>query len=294
MAPQRESRPAKKLYFIPVAALLLACGAFGVMKWQLGSDGEPAPAARPKDAKSVNPLHQKLLSWCLDKDQCFKEVCYRPVVDLPQKLAINKMGVYNPLDYLAYSQQLRKHNVVKGKKVLDIGTGTGVLALLALAFGAEKAVCTDINPAALKNASLNAKRFGYQEKMDLRLVSTSNPGAYAVIKADERFDLIIANPPNDDQVAQEIGDYVEADPGYSFLRSIISGIPDHLTPTGRLWLLYGEPKGLRVIKEFIPKGFKVLIYTSEGVEDLAKHKIKQSHRAYGLVSALVEITPPRK
>ncbi len=56
--------------------------------------------------------------------------------------------------------ELLDFTVVRGKRVLDVGTGTGVLAFVALLRGAGKVVAFDIDPAAAlvarENASLNA------------------------------------------------------------------------------------------------------------------------------------------
>lgn len=71
----------------------------------------------------------------------------------------------------------------KGPSILDVGTGTGVLAIAAVKLGFKKAVGTDIDKVALKvarkNASLNKTKFILSAK-DLSGV----PG---------KFDLVAAN-----------------------------------------------------------------------------------------------------
>jgi len=73
--------------------------------------------------------------------------------------------------------------------VLDIGTGCGILAVLA-AKKAKKVVATDINPYVIKCAKKNAKINGVEEKIEFRLGDLFQP-----IKSDETFSLILFNAP---------------------------------------------------------------------------------------------------
>jgi hypothetical protein len=70
---------------------------------------------------------------------------------------------------------------------LDLGTGNGIQALLA-AKHADQVIATDVNPRALGFAAFNAALNGI-DAIDFR----SGDGFAPV--ADERFDLIVANPP---------------------------------------------------------------------------------------------------
>ena len=72
------------------------------------------------------------------------------------------------------------------ERALDIGTGSGVEALLATRHAAH-IVATDVNPRALRLAELSAQLSGVS--LDLREGSLFEP------VEEERFDLIVANPP---------------------------------------------------------------------------------------------------
>lgn len=72
-----------------------------------------------------------------------------------------------------------------GDSVLDVGTGSGVLALGALRLGASAALGLEIDPVATSNARANAERNG----LPLRLV-TGTPDALAPAS---RFDVVVAN-----------------------------------------------------------------------------------------------------
>lgn len=69
--------------------------------------------------------------------------------------------------------------------ILDVGTGTGVLALAALELGAARAVATDNDPEALRVAAENAER--NQRTAEL-VLSPADPGALG-----EKFALVVAN-----------------------------------------------------------------------------------------------------
>jgi ribosomal protein L11 methyltransferase len=71
-------------------------------------------------------------------------------------------------------------------EVLDVGSGTGVLALAALALGARRAVAHDIDPLAGREIRANAAANGLRERA---LVFT---GPIAAI-GSRRFDVVLAN-----------------------------------------------------------------------------------------------------
>jgi len=76
--------------------------------------------------------------------------------------------------------------VPAGARVLDAGTGTGVLALAALALGAAHAIGFDIDPWAQVNAEENAERNGFAGRLDVR------EGSLETVP-ETGFDLVLAN-----------------------------------------------------------------------------------------------------
>lgn len=74
---------------------------------------------------------------------------------------------------------------LRGRRVLDFGCGSGVLAIAALLLGADAAVGTDIDPQALTASADNAAANGVGERLSLCL-----PEALA---AQEQYDLLVAN-----------------------------------------------------------------------------------------------------
>jgi release factor glutamine methyltransferase len=79
--------------------------------------------------------------------------------------------------------------IKKGDLVLDLGSGCGLLAVLA-ARKARKVVATDVNPHAVQCALRNASLNGVADKIDVRQGSLFEP-----VKAGESFDVILFNAP---------------------------------------------------------------------------------------------------
>lgn len=73
-----------------------------------------------------------------------------------------------------------------GKSVLDMGTGTGVLAILSAMVGASNVVGVEIDPPAYENAVANAQLNGHPE-IDLRL------GGAETVAESNSFDFVLAN-----------------------------------------------------------------------------------------------------
>lgn len=79
--------------------------------------------------------------------------------------------------------------VNEGERVLDMGTGCGILAVLA-AEKASKVVAVDINPHSVACAEKNAELNGVAEKVETRLGNL-----FEAVNTDEEFDLILFNAP---------------------------------------------------------------------------------------------------
>jgi len=73
-----------------------------------------------------------------------------------------------------------------GERVLDAGTGTGVLAIAALKLGAASAIGFDIDPWAQTNATENALLNGVADRFEVR------EGSLDAVP-ETGFDLVLAN-----------------------------------------------------------------------------------------------------
>ncbi|WP_305041052.1 50S ribosomal protein L11 methyltransferase [Geoalkalibacter sp.] len=75
---------------------------------------------------------------------------------------------------------------VQNARVLDLGSGTGILALAALKLGAASAVCIDINPAAVRTCERNCALNGLSDRV------RNIAGSLDSLDAGG-FDLVLAN-----------------------------------------------------------------------------------------------------
>jgi ribosomal protein L11 methyltransferase len=75
---------------------------------------------------------------------------------------------------------------VEGAHLLDLGSGTGILAIAALKLGAERALCVDIDPAAVLTCQANCRLNGVHDRVEHLCGSLDQAAA-------KPFDLILAN-----------------------------------------------------------------------------------------------------
>ena len=79
---------------------------------------------------------------------------------------------------------------IQRPRILDVGTGSGVIAVtLALELPGARVFATEVSAAALEVAMENARRLGAGERIEFRR------GDLVAPFAGERFDLVVSNPP---------------------------------------------------------------------------------------------------
>lgn len=134
---------------------------------------------------------------------------------------------------------------LSGARLLDLGSGTGILAIAALRLGAASAVCVDVNPDAVASARRNGLLNGVAGRLEHRCGTIEDAGG--------SYDLVVANVGGDlllDEAARIAG---AARPGGLLLLSGM--LRDH---AGELQAAYAR-LGCHVVARRFPAGFCTLL-----------------------------------
>ena len=113
----------------------------------------------------------------------------------------------------------------------DIGTGTGVLAVVLAQRGIEQIIGTDQDPRALVCASANIQQLGLGQQI-------------AILNADlfppEKAALIVCNPPWLPARPSSPIERAIYDPDSAMLNGFLSQLKEHLLPEGEGWLILSD------------------------------------------------------
>ena len=143
-------------------------------------------------------------------------------------------------------------------RVLDLGTGSGNIALaIAAEHPTARVVASEVHPAPLEIARLNAVRLGLQGRISF-IVSD----VYEDLPPGSRFDLIVSNPPyvTAEALRRLSVDVRGYEPhvallggahGMDFYERIIPGAPPFLEPRGVLAVEINEGKLVEVLSLFV-------------------------------------------
>ena len=114
----------------------------------------------------------------------------------------------------------------------DIGTGTGLLAIILAQRGVKQVIATDLNPRALACASENFTRLELSsiQLQQADLYPTDAPLA----------NLIVCNPPWLPAKPSSPLEYAVYDPNSKMLRGLLQGAKQHLAAHGELWLILSD------------------------------------------------------
>jgi SAM-dependent methyltransferase len=114
------------------------------------------------------------------------------------------------------------------ESVLDLGTGSGILALVAASDFAGRVTAVDIAERSVRFAAFNAAL------NNLGMVRALQGDLYEPV-AGEDFDLIVAHPPYVPAAQTEFVFRDAGEDGEQISQRIIAGLPDHLRPGGHFF-----------------------------------------------------------
>jgi release factor glutamine methyltransferase len=147
-------------------------------------------------------------------------------------------------------------------RILDLGTGSGAIALaLARAFPAAAVLALDTSEEALALAGENAVSTELADR-----VRFLRSDWFSAVSPDERFDLIVANPPylsadETARTAREVHEYEPAialtapEEGLAAARLIIERARSYLAPAGLLALETGIAQHVKLMELTAAAGF---------------------------------------
>ena len=139
-------------------------------------------------------------------------------------------GVFTPDPEITYSTSMVLDNIpsLDGMRVIDIGTGTGVIAIKAVMRGAKEAFATDISDVAIENAIANVKKNNVGDKVKVIKTSLLNG-------IEGRFDFIFANIPILDEVWASGKIEVE-----STAKELLESAQSKLNDGGKIYIPWGS------------------------------------------------------
>ncbi|MFI6376416.1 methyltransferase [Streptomyces sp. NPDC050546] len=140
------------------------------------------------------------------------------------------------LDFLGWTEKVL---TPRSGSMLEIGCGTGVIAVTGALAGCERVVASDINRHAVANAALNAARHGVAGR-----VTAMQSDLFDGLDPEERFELVfwssnyVLAPSG--HVYDSVHDRAYVDAGYAAHRRFLATARDRVAPGGSVLLHFSD------------------------------------------------------
>ncbi|RAJ10695.1 methylase of polypeptide subunit release factors [Chitinophaga skermanii] len=158
-------------------------------------------------------------------------------------------GVFTPDPQITYSTSWLLENMppVKGKDILDIGCGPGIIALHCVLQGANKVIATDIDEMAVRNAIHNMRALRAEERMEVL-----ESDLFQAVKG--RYHYIFGNLPILDE-AWDLGISAQ-----DILSEFLKGCKNYLLPGGQVfftWASFADMAPVIEVLEELGYGYQI-------------------------------------
>ena len=161
-------------------------------------------------------------------------------------------GVFLPDPKITYSAQIFMDHVpdFTGKRVLDVGTGSGVLGLYAALQGAESVLAVDNNSLAIETAQYNVKKLQLGER-----VSVQKSDLFTKIEGS--FDCIVGNLP----ILTEVWD--DVDDTSSVIEQYLDHVGSYLSEGGSAYFMWASFAPIEQVRELLARSPHQVTETTE-------------------------------
>jgi release factor glutamine methyltransferase len=166
----------------------------------------------------------------------------------PCATIVTDVGVYAPQhDSLLLAETLHRSGITEGRRVLDLCTGSGVLAVAAAQAGAAEVTAFDICTRAVQCARANASAAG----VDVEI----RQGSLSDALDCQPFDVVVSNPPyvpvtptsDIESIPPVVGPawaWDAGDDGRLVLDPLCAAAPELLADEGTMLLVHSEFSGV--------------------------------------------------
>jgi release factor glutamine methyltransferase len=198
------------------------------------SSGDYRPMMSPERAR-------QLRRWHLDAYRQLRQ-------DLPRRVLYMDLDLYVPRNVFPPAgsgsfHRLISEEVQPSDRVLDMGTGCGIDAILAARKSAQ-VVGVDLNPRAVEAAAVNAARNGVADRIQFMVSDV-----FQAVEGD--FDLILFDPPFRWFAARDLLELSTADENYRALKTFMGEVRSRLRPGGRVLLHFGTTGDIDYLESLI-------------------------------------------
>ena len=163
-------------------------------------------------------------------------------------------GVFSPMYSESNRFLIRNWDLASSHEVLDMGTGTGIIAIAAaLLVGAQRIVAVDINPVACECARRNVLEFGLEG-----VVQVLHGDLFSPITGAYRFDRILFNPPyHHTSLPRTPLEQALYDPRFQIISRFLKLARGYLKEQGRILVTYSSLADIETFEQLTRQEWRI-------------------------------------